>query len=159
MVRHPRFRGILATTSLRLCSINFFQHQSPVHDQVFPIKYFILHCPNEVIERHTTYSRSGKPAIVVIRNFSRYRTDTDMWIESLEANFGDRHRIWTREGWDMLLSESQVCADLPVVHSLARRNLSRGQAVMLNRDPETWYESVLSSAYKTMRAPSFLATV
>ncbi|KAK9435590.1 hypothetical protein VB005_10392 [Metarhizium brunneum] len=77
-----------------------------------------------------------------------------MWIESLEANFGDRRRIWTREGWYMLLSESQVCADLPVVHSLARTNLSRGQAVMLNRDPETWYESVLSSTY-----PSFLATV
>ncbi|KAH0598624.1 hypothetical protein MHUMG1_03927 [Metarhizium humberi] len=99
-------------------------------------------------------ARSGKPVIVVIRNFSRDGTDTDMWIGSLEANFGDRRRVWTREGWDMLLSESQVCADLPVFHSLARRNLSRGQAVMLNRDPETWYESVLSSAY-----PSFLATV
>ncbi|KAF5129570.1 hypothetical protein E5D57_005900 [Metarhizium anisopliae] len=70
-----------------------------------------------------------------------------MWIGSLEANFGDRRRVWTREGWDMLLSEPQVCAALPVFHSLARTNLSRGQAVMLNRDPET----CLSQSYKNIR--------
>lgn len=84
--------------------------------------------------------------------------DAELWIKALEAKFGDKGEKWTREDWDKLLGQSQACIDLPA--ALFTLELAEAypeaKVIVLNRDPEAWYESVLGSVYKTMKPLSVL---
>lgn len=87
--------------------------------------------------------------------------DADMWIDALKAKFGAEGKKWTREDWDKLLGQSQACVDLPT--ALFTLELAEAypeaKIVILNRDPEKWYESVLDSVYKAMKPPSVLGMI
>ncbi|KAK2612764.1 hypothetical protein QQS21_001215 [Conoideocrella luteorostrata] len=82
--------------------------------------------------------------------------DGDLWIQAMEAKYAGKGKKWTREDWDKLLGDSQACVDVPA--ALFTLDLieayPEAKVVILNRDPEKWYESVLESVYKNMQPPS-----
>ncbi|KAG6007302.1 hypothetical protein E4U21_006112, partial [Claviceps maximensis] len=86
----------------------------------------------------------------------RLDTDAELWVRAIEAKFaagqggkdgGQGAGKWTRQDWDRLYGDCQACVDLP--SALFTLELAaaypEAKVVLLNRDPEQWYESVLGS--------------
>lgn len=73
------------------------------------------------------------------------------WIRAFEAKYANKGQF-TREDWDKLLGFSQACCDVPsAVFSCELAELyPEAKVIILNRDPESWYESVLGSVAETM---------
>lgn len=87
--------------------------------------------------------------------------DADLWTKALEAKYAGKGDKWTREDWDRLLGESQACVDLP--SALFTLELAEAypeaKIVVLNRDPEKWYDSVCETVYKAMQPDSLLGNL
>ncbi|KAH8173578.1 NAD dependent epimerase/dehydratase [Sarocladium implicatum] len=77
--------------------------------------------------------------------------DGPQWARALEAKYNNRG-TFTRADWDRLLGKYQACCDIPPAFFSAElaEAYPEAKVVILNRDPEKWYESVLNSIYKVM---------
>ncbi|PNY25292.1 Uncharacterized protein TCAP_04774 [Tolypocladium capitatum] len=80
--------------------------------------------------------------------------DPQLWIRAFEAKYAGKGSF-TKADWDRLLGHSQACCDMPaVVFSPELAELyPAAKVVVLNRDPDDWYESVLGTIAK-VKAPS-----
>ncbi|CAF3479826.1 hypothetical protein SNK03_010971 [Fusarium graminearum] len=70
------------------------------------------------------------------------------WIRALEAKYAGRGSF-TRADWDRLLGDCQAVCDVPAAFFGAElaELYPEAKVIILNRDPEKWYESVLNSIY------------
>ncbi|KAG5982713.1 hypothetical protein E4U55_001503 [Claviceps digitariae] len=129
---------------------------------------------------HRTGSMSTRTALHQLGLYKCYHmvdvldnldTDADIWIRALEAKSAaasssssssssgqDEKWNWTRDEWDIILGECQACVDLPA--ALFTLQLAdaypEAKIVLLNRDPEQWYASVLASVQQFLAPPSSL---
>ncbi|KAK5991446.1 hypothetical protein PT974_09728 [Cladobotryum mycophilum] len=82
----------------------------------------------------------------VVENVS---TDPQIWVRAIEAKYTGKDTFGKKD-WDDVLGNSQACVDLPA--ALFATELAEiypdAKVVILNRDPEKWYGSVLESTYK-----------
>ncbi|KAG6150465.1 hypothetical protein E4U22_001258 [Claviceps purpurea] len=90
--------------------------------------------------------------------FANLETDAGLWIRAMQSKFGDAGKDdkWTRADWDKLLGDSQACVDVPSAFftiDLAEA-YPEAKVVILNRDPEKWYESVNGSVAPNMKPTS-----
>lgn len=89
------------------------------------------------------------------------RAHPQLWTRAIEAKYAGRGAPFTREDWDMLLGSSQACCDIP--STLFSVELAEAypeaKVIILNRDPESWYESVLHSVYKVTGPPATASTI
>ncbi|KAH7238216.1 P-loop containing nucleoside triphosphate hydrolase protein [Fusarium tricinctum] len=70
------------------------------------------------------------------------------WIRALEAKYAGQGSF-TRADWDRLLGDCQAVCDVPAAFFGAElaETYPEAKVIILNRDPEKWYESVLNSIY------------
>lgn len=87
--------------------------------------------------------------------------DRDKWVEAYKGKFTSEREPYTRAEWDELLGKAQACADLPSApFSVELAALyPEAKVVILNRDPEKWYQSVLDTVYPAMNPSGFLNAV
>ncbi|KAH7150374.1 P-loop containing nucleoside triphosphate hydrolase protein [Dactylonectria estremocensis] len=78
------------------------------------------------------------------------------WIRAIEAKYAGKG-TFTRADWDRLLGNCQAVCDVPAAFFGAElaEAYPDAKVVILNRDPEKWYESVLNSIY-TLTGPKSL---
>lgn len=88
--------------------------------------------------------------------FENVDEDPQQWIRAFEAKYEAKGEF-TKADWDRLLGHCQACCDLPaaVFGAELAELYPEAKVVILNRDPDAWYESVLESVDKAM-APSGL---
>lgn len=81
------------------------------------------------------------------------------WVRAFEAKFEGKG-TFEKEDWDRLLGDCQGICDLPSAPVAVEVALAYPDAkvVIMNRDPEAWYESVLHSIY-TMTKPKQLGLI
>ncbi|POR38519.1 Uncharacterized protein TPAR_01292 [Tolypocladium paradoxum] len=91
--------------------------------------------------------------------FEKVDEDPQLWIRAFEAKYAGKGSF-TKADWDHLLGLSQACCDLPAaVFSAELAELyPDAKVVVLNRDPDSWYESVLETVNRVM-APSSLGAM
>ena len=78
-------------------------------------------------------------------------TDGPCWIRAFKAKYGNEGSALTRDEWDELLGDCQAVCDIPAAffgHELAEA-YPEAKVIILNRDPESWYDSVLNSIHST----------
>jgi hypothetical protein len=84
--------------------------------------------------------------------------DAPQWTRAIEGKYGNG-TPFTKKDWDKLLGNSQALCDLP--GALFATELAQiypeAKLVILNRDPEAWYESVLETVNKAMGTPGPVA--
>ncbi|KAJ6445076.1 NAD dependent epimerase/dehydratase [Purpureocillium lavendulum] len=92
----------------------------------------------------------------MITVFENSAVDPQQWVRAYEAKYLGKGSF-DKSDWDRLLGYSQACCDLPV--ALFSSELAElypdAKVVILNRDPERWYESVLGSVNQTMHPTGF----
>jgi hypothetical protein len=77
--------------------------------------------------------------------------DADQWIRALEAKFEGKGTFGKKD-WDKLLGNYQAVCDQPSTFfgpELAEV-YPEAKVIILNRDPEKWYNSVLASIYAAL---------
>lgn len=78
-----------------------------------------------------------------------------LWIKAFDNKYGKpgNEKPWNRDRWNKILGLSQACCDMPAaVFSVEIANAyPEAKVIILNRDPEKWYESVQSTIAKAMR--------
>lgn len=82
-------------------------------------------------------------------------TDGALWIRALRAKYAGDGDPFTRDDWDGLLGRCQAVADIPAAlfgPELAEA-YPEAKVVILNRDPESWYESVRGSIHADRPLP------
>ncbi|PCD44334.1 hypothetical protein AU210_003412 [Fusarium oxysporum f. sp. radicis-cucumerinum] len=80
------------------------------------------------------------------------------WVRAMEAKYADKG-TFTRADWDHLLGDCQAVCDVPAAFfgpELAEL-YPEAKVIIMNRDPEKWYESVLNSIYLITTPKGFLA--
>lgn len=86
-------------------------------------------------------------------------TEAPQWVRAIEAKYAGKGKF-DKEDWDKLLGHSQAVCDLPA--GLFCVELAEfypdAKIIILNRDPEDWYESVLKSIY-TVTKPTKILTI
>lgn len=84
-------------------------------------------------------------------------SDAPEWVRAFEAKYAGKG-TFTRADWDRLLGDCQAVCDAPAAFFGAElaEAYPEAKVVILNRDPEQWYDSVLNSIY-TMTKPKSLA--
>lgn len=84
--------------------------------------------------------------------------DGSQWARAFAAKYGN-NGTFTRADWDRLLGQYQAVCDIPAAFFSAElaEAYPEAKVVILNRDPESWYESVLNSIYKHMFKASIWA--
>ncbi len=94
----------------------------------------------------------------MISVFNGGDTDRHKWVEAYKGKYTSEREPYTREEWDDLLGKAQACADLPSApFSIELAALyPEAKVVILNRDPEKWYQSVLDTVYPAMHQTGFL---
>ncbi|KND90091.1 hypothetical protein TOPH_05355 [Tolypocladium ophioglossoides CBS 100239] len=93
----------------------------------------------------------------MVSTFEHIDEDPQQWIRAFEAKYAGKGSF-TKADWDRLLGQCQACCDMPpALFSAELAELyPEAKVVILNRDPDKWYESVLESVNKVMM-PSSLA--
>lgn len=79
-------------------------------------------------------------------------SDVEQWERAIRAKYCGEGDPFTRRDWDKLLGTSQACCDLPAALfgvELAEA-YPEAKVVILNRDPEAWYESVIHTTDAAM---------
>ncbi|CAH0050348.1 unnamed protein product [Clonostachys solani] len=76
-------------------------------------------------------------------------TDGPQWIRALRAKFAGEGAPFEKEDWDRLLGRCQAVADVPAAFFGPELSEAYPDAkvIILNRDPEKWYNSVLGSIH------------
>ncbi|KAM5347862.1 hypothetical protein ACJ41O_007686 [Fusarium nematophilum] len=79
------------------------------------------------------------------------------WIRAFEAKYAGRG-TFTRADWDRLFGNCQAVCDTPAAFFGAElaEVYPDAKVVILNRDPDKWYDSVLNSIYLVTRPHGFL---
>lgn len=114
---------------------------------------------------HRTGSKSTRTALHMLGFYECYHmvsvfndleNSTAKWTDAIKTKFAGEGKPYTREDWDKLLGQSQACVDLPTALFTLElvQAYPEAKVVMLNRDPEKWYESVLATVYNSMKPPS-----
>ncbi|PHH72555.1 hypothetical protein CDD82_5917 [Ophiocordyceps australis] len=80
------------------------------------------------------------------------------WTRALKAK-QDGVAPFTKADWDALLGQAQACCDVPAcLFSVELAEMyPEAKVVMLNRDPEAWYQSALSTVHVAIRPSSLVA--
>lgn len=75
-------------------------------------------------------------------------TEAPQWIRAFEAKYQGKGDF-TKADWDKLLGKYQATCDLPVaLFSVELAEVyPEAKVIILNRDPEAWYKSVLETIY------------
>lgn len=75
-------------------------------------------------------------------------TDAPQWTHALEAKYRNKGSM-TRQDWDKLLGDCQGVCDVPAAFFGAElaEVYPEAKVIILNRDPEKWYVSVLNSIH------------
>lgn len=80
----------------------------------------------------------------------RYNSEQEgpKWIRAFEAKYAGKG-TFTKEDWDDLLGDSQAVCDIPGAFFVPElvECYPDAKVIILNRDPEKWYNSVLSSIH------------
>ncbi|KAF7537004.1 hypothetical protein G7Z17_g12943 [Cylindrodendrum hubeiense] len=78
------------------------------------------------------------------------------WVRAFEAKYAGKGTV-TRADWDRLLGDCQAVCDVPAAFFGAElaEAYPEAKVVILNREPDKWYESVLNSIY-TLTKPHSL---
>ena len=75
--------------------------------------------------------------------------DAPQWTRALDAKYEGKGEVFDKNDWDKLLGHCQAVSDIPA--SLFGPELAElypdAKVIILNRDPEKWYASVLSSIH------------
>ncbi|KAJ4326981.1 hypothetical protein N0V84_002594 [Fusarium piperis] len=82
------------------------------------------------------------------------------WVRAFEAKYAGRG-TFTRADWDRLLGDCQAVCDAPAAFlgpELAEA-YPEAKVIILNRDPEKWYDSVLNSIYTMTKPKGFWLTL
>lgn len=81
------------------------------------------------------------------------------WVRAYEAKYAAKG-TFAREDWDRLLGDCQAVCDIPAAFFGAdiADAYPEAKVIILNRDPEQWYDSVLHSIYPFTR-PKALGTI
>jgi hypothetical protein len=83
--------------------------------------------------------------------FANAVKDAPQWARAIEGKYG-KGTPFSKKDWDKLLGNAQALCDLP--GALFATELAQlypdAKLVILNRDPETWYQSVLETVNKAM---------
>lgn len=86
----------------------------------------------------------------------RYHPETDgaLWIRAIRSKYAGEG-AFDKADWDQLLGRCQAVADIPA--ALFGPELADAypdaKVIILNRDPESWYESVLNSIHSESPLP------
>ncbi|KFH48594.1 hypothetical protein ACRE_003560 [Hapsidospora chrysogenum ATCC 11550] len=71
------------------------------------------------------------------------------WVRAIEAKFAGKGTEFTRQDWDVVLGDCQAVCDVPA--AMFGPELAAcypdAKVVILNRDPDNWYDSVLNSIH------------
>ncbi|KAM0432963.1 hypothetical protein ACHAPT_004668 [Fusarium lateritium] len=78
------------------------------------------------------------------------------WVRAFEAKYAGQGSF-TRADWDRLLGHCQAVCDAPAAFFGAElaEIYPEAKVVILNRDPEKWYDSVLNSIYLVTKPKGF----
>lgn len=81
------------------------------------------------------------------------------WVRAYEAKYAGKGTFGLQD-WDELLGDCQAVCDIPAAFFGAEiaEAYPDTKVIILNRDPEQWYESVLQSVYSFAR-PKALTTI
>jgi hypothetical protein len=81
--------------------------------------------------------------------------DASQWVRALEAKYAGKGSF-TRDDWDRLLGQCQAVCDIPPAFFGAElaQLYPEAKVIILNRDPEKWYDSVLNSIYAMIKPKS-----
>lgn len=84
--------------------------------------------------------------------FQNGDADRNKWVQAYKGKYTNEREPFTRAEWDDLLGNAQACADLPSApFSVELAELyPEAKVVILNRDAEKWYESVLNTVYPAL---------
>ncbi|PHH65726.1 hypothetical protein CDD81_1453 [Ophiocordyceps australis] len=79
------------------------------------------------------------------------------WARALKAKQNGTTPL-TKAEWDLLLGHSQACCDVPaVLFSVELAQMyPEAKVVILNRDPEAWYQSALNTVHVAVNPTSLL---
>ncbi|KAF4466912.1 hypothetical protein FALBO_6212 [Fusarium albosuccineum] len=79
------------------------------------------------------------------------------WVRAFEAKYAGQGSF-TRADWDRLLGDCQAVCDVPAAFFGAElaEVYPEAKVIILNRDPEKWYDSVLNSIYTMTKPKGFL---
>ncbi|KAF4589703.1 NAD dependent epimerase/dehydratase [Ophiocordyceps camponoti-floridani] len=124
-----------------------------VPDRVVPMRVI-------VVGAHRTGTMSMRSALWQLGFHDCYHMHTvmqnsedhpDMWIRAMEAKFAGKG-TFTKADWDRLLGHYQACCDVPAAFFSAElaEIYPDAKVVVLNRDPNKWYESALNTVHKAL---------
>jgi hypothetical protein len=86
--------------------------------------------------------------------------DAPQWVRAIEAKYAGKG-TFDKKDWDHLLGQCQAVCDIPAAFFGAElaEIYPEAKVVILNRDPEKWYQSVLGSIYTMVgnKSPTVLA--
>ncbi|PFH61252.1 hypothetical protein XA68_17886 [Ophiocordyceps unilateralis] len=93
--------------------------------------------------------------VTVMENMDHH---PQQWIRALEAKYAGA-ASFTKDDWDALLGRSQACCDVPAALfgvELAQ-TYPKAKVIILNRDPEAWYQSALNTIHSALNQNSLSA--
>ncbi|KAK5988960.1 hypothetical protein PT974_10458 [Cladobotryum mycophilum] len=113
---------------------------------------------------HRTGSMSFRVALWQLGFYDCYHMSTlrdnldhepQKWFPAFRAKYQGGTPL-TRQDWDKILGHHQACVDLPAALFTAEiaEAYPEAKVVILNRDPEKWYDSVMGSIYKAIHVAS-----
>jgi hypothetical protein len=78
-----------------------------------------------------------------------------LWTRAIDAKYLNKG-VFGKADWDLLLGDCQAVCDIPPAFFGAElaEAYPDAKVVILNRDPEAWYDSALESTYRVMQGQS-----
>ncbi|KFA63634.1 hypothetical protein S40285_03198 [Stachybotrys chlorohalonatus IBT 40285] len=126
-------------------------------DRVVPMKVIVcgLQRTGTMSMRHALWQLGFHDCYHMHSLVDKPARDAPQWVRALEAKYAGKGSF-DRQDWDRLLGDCQGVCDLPP--ALFGPELAEcypdAKVIILNRDPEAWYESVLKSIYAMIHPSS-----
>ncbi|KJZ70275.1 hypothetical protein HIM_10319 [Hirsutella minnesotensis 3608] len=135
-------------------------HTSPsgVPDRVVPMRVIVcgLHRTGTMSTRTALWQLGFHDCYHMQTVMQNVETHPQQWIRAFEAKYAGKGTL-TKADWDRLLGHCQASCDFPIAIFSAElaEVYPDAKVVILNRDPEAWYESVLQTIYPYIKPSNF----
>ncbi|KJZ80137.1 hypothetical protein HIM_00851 [Hirsutella minnesotensis 3608] len=134
--------------------------QQPAHglpDRAVPMRVIVcgLHRTGTMSTRSALWQLGFHDCYHMQTVIQNMETHPQQWIRAYEAKYADKG-TFTKADWDKLLGHCQATCDLPVAVFSAEiaEIYPDAKVIILNRDPELWYDSVLNTIYRSIKPGS-----